>query len=376
MIKRITVWMVSAFFVVTLGCSNTNKQEVKLGAILPLTGDAAPYGSSLKKGMDLAIDELNAKGGINGKKLVVAFEDDRNLPQDGVTAYSKLKSVDKVPMVLGAMFSAVTLAIAPIAERDNVVLLSPTSSDIALTNAGDYIFRIYPSDSYDGDFLGNFAYEKLGARKVAVISMQASSTISVSKMFKKVFEQKGGAIVSEDAFNEGATDYRAILTKLKKQQQDLVFLPAALKESALFLRQAKELGVTARVLGISTLFDPKLIELAGDAAEGVLFSSPAFDATSQAPEIRAFVEAYKSRYTAEPDILGAYGYDTVNIAVVALKSAGASQITAQTIKNGLYKIKDYKGVTGTMGFDDNGDVIKDLKMMTVKNAKFLPYSQN
>ncbi len=372
MLRRFVAWVVPALVVLTLGCSNTNKQEVKLGAILPLTGDAAPYGSSLKKGMDLAIDEVNAKGGINGKKIVVAFEDDRNLPQDGVTAYNKLKSVDKVPTVLGAMFSAVTLAIAPIAERDNIVLLSPTSSDIALTNAGDYIFRIYPSDSYDGDFLGNFAYEKLGARKVAVVSMQASSTISVSKMFKKVFELKGGAIVSEDAFNEGSTDYRAILTKLKKQQQDLVFLPAALKESALFLRQAKELGVTAKVLGISTLFDPKLIELAGDAAEGVLFSSPTFDATSQAPEIRAFVEAYKSRYNAEPDILGAYGYDTVNIAVVALKSAGASQITAQTIKSGLYKIKDYKGVTGTMSFDNNGDVTKELKIMTVRNAKFSP----
>jgi branched-chain amino acid transport system substrate-binding protein len=276
-------------------------------------------------------------------------------------------------MVIGAMFSSVTLAIAPIAERNKIVLLSPTSSDVSLTNAGDYIFRIYPSDSYDGEFLANVAYEKLGAHKAAIVSMQASSTSAISQLFKKVFEGKGGTIVSDDIFNEGATDYRAILTKLKQQQQDIVFLPAALKESALFLRQAKELSMTPKILGISTLYDPKLIELAGDAAEGVLFSSPIFEPSSQSPEIVTFVEAYKSKHKAAPDILGAYGYDAVNVAVESLKFASSGQITSQSIKSGLYEIKGYKGVTGEMSFDSNGDVTKELKIMTVKGAKFTPF---
>ena len=374
--KWFVVLLVSVGLGVSLGCSKTESQEVKFGAILPLTGDGAPYGTALKKGMDLAIEQVNMKGGINGKRLVVAFEDDRNLPQDGVTAFNKLRSVDKVPMVIGAMFSAVTLAIAPIAQKDKIVLLSPTSSDVSLTSAGDYIFRIYPSDAYDGEFLGNFAFDRLQARKVAVISMQASSTISVSQLFKKVFEGKGGTVVSEETFREGTTDFRAALTKIKQQQQDLVFLPAALKEAALVLRQAKELGASAKFLGISTLFDPKLIELAGNAAEGLLFSSPVFDAASQAPEIRAFADAYKGRYKAEPDILGAYGYDTVNISVAALSNAISGQTTPEAIKDALYKIKDYKGVTGLMSFDSNGDVTKELRIMKVSAGKFVPFLQN
>lgn len=373
MLKKLMALMSLVLVIITLGCGKADNQEIKLGAILPLTGDAAPYGSALKKGMDLAVAEINAVGGIRGKKLTIVFEDDRNLPQDGVTAYNKLVSVDKVPMVIGAMFSSVTLAIAPIAERNKVVLLSPTSSDVLLTNAGDYIFRIYPSDSYDGEFLANFAFDKLGARKAAIVSMQASSTTSISQLFKKLFESKGGAVISGNTFNEGATDYRAILTKIKQQQQDIVFLPAALKESTLFLRQAKELSVKPKILGISTLYDPKLIELAGEAAEGVLFSSPIFDPNSQSPEIVTFVEAYKSKHKAAPDILGAYGYDTVNVAVESLKFASSGQITSQSIKSGLYEIKAYKGVTGEMSFDSNGDVTKELKIMTVKGAKFTPF---
>lgn len=373
MIQRLGTWAALGILLATFGCGPAEKGQIIIGAILPLTGDGAPYGTALKKGMDLAIEQVNNKGGINGNRLAVVFEDDRNLPQAGVSAYNKLKSVDKVPMVLGAMFSAVTLAIAPLAERDKIVLLSPTSSDVSLTNAGDYIFRIYPSDSYDGQFLGSFAFDKLGARRVAIVSMQASSTIAVSQLFKKVFQGKGGTIASDDTFREGTTDFRAILTKLKQQQQDVVFVPAALRESALWLRQAKELGVTARFLGISTLFDPQLLKLAGDAANEVMFSSPVFEPTSSTAEIRSFVDAYKTKYGAAPDILGAYGFDTVNVAVDALQRAGGTKTSPEAIKNSLYKIKDYPGVTGQMTFDSNGDVTKELRIMTVRAGQFVPY---
>lgn len=362
--------------VLAIGCERRASQGLKLGAIVPLTGDAAPYGTALKKGMDLAIEEVNAKGGVGGKNVQIVFEDDRNLAQDGVTAFNKLKSVDRVPLVMGAMFSAVTLAIAPIAEKDKVVLLSPTSSDVSLTSAGDYIFRIYPSDAYDGVFLATFAADQLQARKAAILSMQASSTIAVSQLFRTAFEGKGGAVVSEESFKEGTTDFRAVLTKLKDGQQDLVFLPSALREAALLLRQAKELGIKARFLGISTLFDPKLLELAGDAAESVMFSSPVFDPTSEAPQVRAFVSAYKTKYKSDPDILGAYGYDVVNVAVAAAGGAGNESMTADTFKAGLNKIRDFRGATGTMSFDGNGDVTKELRMMAVSAGKFVPFKAN
>jgi len=353
---------------------SSQNQPIKIGAIVPLTGDAAGYGTSLKKGMDLAVEEINKHPDSAGKHLNIVFEDDRNLPQAGVSAFNKLVSVDNVPTVLGAMFSAVTLAIAPIAESQKVVLLSPTSSAIELTTAGDYIFRIYPSDSYDGQYLATFANEKLHAKRVAVVTLQAASTTSISQLFKKLFTDSGGTVVLDETYQTGNTDFRAILTKINEQKPDLVFLAGTLNETAGLLRQAKELGVKNTFLGISTLNDPKFLQLAGDAADGVLFSSPVFDPTSQAPEMTNFVSAYRVQYGQDPDILAGYGYDTVNIAALAINQADKNGgVTPDNIKTALYAIKNYPGVTGKMSFDKNGDVVKDLRIMTVSGGKFVSY---
>lgn len=349
------------------------KSAVTIGAILPLTGDAAGYGVSLKKGMDLAVDELKKQTNSTERRLSIIFEDDRNLPQAGVSAFNKLVSVDRAPMVLGAMFSAVTLAIAPIAESQKVVLLSPTASAIELTSAGDYIFRIYPSDSYDGQYLATFANEKLHAKRVALVTLQAASTTSISQLFKKLFAESGGTVVVDETYQEGNTDFRAILTKVNEQKPDLVFLAGTLKETAVLLRQAKELGVKSTFLGISTLNDPKFLELAGDSAEGVLFSSPMFDPANQSPTMTNFVAAYRAKYDQEPDILAGYGYDTVNIAAAAInQAANKGDVTPHSIRTALSGIADFAGVTGKMSFDKNGDVAKELRIMTVSGGKFVP----
>lgn len=349
-----------------IGCSKKSK-EVKIGAILPLTGNAAIYGSALKKGMELAVEKINDKGGIQNRKLKIIYEDDQGIPKTGVSAFRKLITAHKVPMVIGAMFSAVTLSIAPIAEKEKVVLLSPTSSAVDLTNAGDYIFRIYPSDTYDGIFLANFAYNRLRAKRISVIYLQVASITAVSEVFKEEFEKLGGKVVSMQGYKEGDTKFRTQLLKAKNKKPDIIFIPGYLKEMATLLKQAKELGIKTQFLSISTFYDPKILQLAGNAAERVLFSSPAFDPKSEKPEVKDFVAKYKAKYGNEPDILGGYGYDVVNIAAIALQKG---KITSDDIKEALYVIKDSPGVTGTTSFDPNGDVIKELKMMQVKNGKF------
>ena len=348
--------------------SGRENDEVTVGAILPLTGDAGSYGVGLKRGMDLALDAINLNDGIKGRDLIIAYEDSQADPAKAVSAFNKLRSVDGVPMVLGAMFSAGTLAIAPIAERSKTVLLSPTASAVELTDAGDYIFRIYPSDTYDGIYLAKYARDKLKAKKIAIVFMQTASISAIVDVFRENFEAAGGQVVVAEAYNEGDVDFRSQLTKAKTLQPDVIFIPGYLKEMANLLRQAKELGVEGPFLSISTFFDPKLIELAGNAAEGVGFSAPAFDPESNLPVIKKFVEAFRSKYGQEPDILAAYGYDVVNIAAKALQLA--EDDLPGSIKSALYSIQGFPGVTGETSFDENGDVKKQLRIMYVKDGQF------
>lgn len=350
--------------------SKTDGEEINIGAILPLTGDAGSYGTALKKGMDVAIDGINALGGINGKKLVVVFEDSQADPAKAVSAFNKLRSVDRVPMVLGDMFSSGTLAIAPIAERNKIVLLSPTASAVDLTKAGDYIFRIYPSDTYDGTYLAQFARDKAHAKTVAIVSMQVASIAAVVQVFQSEFEKDGGKVVCSESYKEGDTDFRSQLTKAKVSSPDIIFIPGYLKEMANLLKQAKELGIKTPFLSISTFADPKILSLAGNAAEDVKFSSPAFDTKSTSREMQTFVQMFRKNYNEEPDILSGYGYDVINIAAQALRSSG--EFTPTSIKQALYGITDYPGVTGKTTFDSNGDVVKELRMMSVKNGTFVP----
>lgn len=348
------------------GCSKKDG-EVRVGAILPLTGDAASYGQALKAGMDLALEEINNNGGVGGRDLVVIYEDGQGEPSKSVSAITKLINSDRVPIVIGDMFSASTLAIAPIAERNKVVLLSPTASAIELTNAGDYVFRIYPSDTYDGDFLARYVAGN-NMKKVAVIYLQVSSISSVVETFVSVAREEGVEICSKEGYLEGNRDFRALLLKAKQQQPDAIFIPGYLNEMAVLLKQAKELGISIPFISVSTFYDPKILELAGDAAEGVVFSSPAFDPKSQSAEIESFVKAFKKAYGREPDILAGYGYDVVKIATKAIGNTPDAKSSA--IRDALYSIQDYPGVTGQTSFDQNGDVVKALRMMHVENGEF------
>jgi branched-chain amino acid transport system substrate-binding protein len=374
--KNIILILLLAIFLVSCTKQRENVQStdnVTIGAILPLTGDMASYGKDLKAGMDLAVEEVNKNHLLIGKKLSIIYEDSQGNKVTAITSINKLISNDKTNIVIGDMFSEPTLAIAPIAERNKVVLLSPTASAIELTNAGDYIFRIYPSDSYDGQFLADFAFENLKAKTAAILFLQAKSTLTISDVFKKEFESKGGKIVYSDSYNEGTKDFRSQILKLKQKKQDIVFIPGYLKEMALLLKQSKELGFNAKFLSISTFNDPKILELAGNSAEGVVFSSPYFDSIDQKPVMKEFVYRYRSKYKTDPNILAAYGYDVVDMAVKALSMCSTGINSSANIKQSLYSIKDFPGLTGKMTFDKNGDVKKELKIMKVENGKFVSY---
>lgn len=339
---------------------------IKIGAILPLTGDLSSYATQLKKGMDLATELRNQD---SERKIEILYEDDRGGAKDAVSAYRKLVDVNNVQLVIGGMFSSSTLAIAPAAEKDGRVLLSPTASAIDITDAGDYIFRIYPSDVYDGIFLANYAFDNLCAQSIAILYEQVASVSSISNKFKEIFTSRGGNIVYESGYPSDISDFTSLLMKVKQSKPDLVFIPGNIIPIANLLNQAKNMGIISKFMTISTAYDPKIVELSKSAAEGLLFSAPMFDSDGTSPEMQTFSQQYKEKYGEEPDILGGYGYDVVNIALQGLSHG----VVADSIKNVLYGISDFPGVTGNTTFDKNGDVVKDLKMMTIKNGKFVSY---
>lgn len=345
---------------------NGGGDTIKIGAILPLTGDLSSYATQLKKGMDLATELYNQK---STKKIEILYEDDKGDAKNAISAYRKLVDMNNTQLIIGGMFSSSTLAIAPAAEKDRIVLLSPTASAIELTDAGDYIFRIYPSDIYDGVFLANYAFDILNTKNVAIIYEQVASVSAISQKFNEIYTSKGGNIIYESGYSSDISDFTSILVKVKQANPDLIFIPGNLVPVANLLSQAKSMGINSKFLTISTAYDPKIIELAKSAAEGLLFSAPMFDPNGSSTEMQVFSQQYKKKYGEEPDILGGYGYDVVNIAIQSFSQG----VMSDSIKKALYNISDYPGVTGNTTFDKNGDVVKDLKMMTIKNGTFIPY---
>jgi len=346
------------------------KGEIKIGTVFPLTGDAAVYGESLKNGIELAKEEINAKGGIKGRMINVIYEDDVNVPSTGVSAFRKLVETQNVPVIIGGAGSSVALALAPIANEEKVVLLSPTATAPALTQAGKYFFRTWPSDNYDGGYMAKFAFEKLGLRKVSILYVNNDYGLGIANVFKDDFTKLGGEILNSESYELGATDVRAQLTKIKAQNPEAIYLPGYFKEFSVILRQIRELGIKSKILSVNSFYDPKLLEIAGDAAEGAIFTYPTYDPTSTEPIIKEFVEAYKAKYGKEPDAFAVQGYDALKIIAYAIEQEGYS---ADDIQKGLAQIKDFPAVGGRTTFDENGDVIKPLRILSVENGEFVPF---
>jgi branched-chain amino acid transport system substrate-binding protein len=367
-------WGIAAFAIVLASvliltsCSRSEKaSEIVLGAILPLTGDGAKYGESAQRAIDLGFSEVNSAGGIAGKRVRVVYEDSQGLPEKGVTALQKLITVDNVPAVIGDLFSSVTLAMAPVAERNHVVILSPTSSAPKITYAGDYVFRNCASDIFEGSVMAEAARDRLGISTVAILYINNDYGAGIADVFRKKFTAKGGAIVAEEAFAQGATDFRAQLTKIAAVHPEAAYL-VGYKELGHVLKQATELGIKTKFLSTVMFEDPDILKVAGSAAEGVIYSARAYDPESNDAITRAFVAAFKARYGEVPDIFAAYSYDSAKIMAHALKLGG---MTSDGIKKALYSTKDFHGVFGLISFDKNGDVTQPAFLKTFKDGKFV-----
>ena len=356
-------------FIVTQ--TKREQENIKIGAILPLTGSLAKYGEWSKIAMEIARDEINATGGINGKKLKLLIEDSRSEPKDAVAVFRKLVNIHKVPIIVGLIGSSEVLSCAPVANETKTVLFSTVGASPKITNAGDYVFRERISGTLEVEKIAKVAYNKLDLRNMAVLFINTDYGLSFKDIFVQKFQKLGGKIHLAEGFDQGETDFRTHLTKLKDiKELDGVYLPTHITEGANILKQAKEIGLKIQFLASNAIEGPELIQIAGHATEGVIYTAPWYNPNSPEAHIRRFDDEFFKRSGTHSEMFGAHAYDALKIAAFVIEKAGFNY-NAESIKNGLYQVKNYPGVSGVTTFDKNGDVVKPIAIKKVENGKFV-----
>lgn len=338
------------------------KSVIKVGVIAPLTGDVAQYGNSTKEGIQLRIDEINAEGGINGKKIELIIEDDKGDIQEAVNAYKKLTAKDKVDIIFGAVTSGPSSAVANLANNDKVPMITPTGTSQDITLDKPFVFRTTFTDPFQGAVMGRYAGKK-GFKKVAVLT---NTSIDYSTGLTKSFKeeaQKAGIELVEEKYTSDDKDFKSILTNVKNANVEAIFIPDYYSTIGLIATQAKELGITAQFLG-GDGWDGVQENFAG-VTDGALFASQyASDDTNEI--VQNFIKAYTEKYKKEPNLFAALGYDTASILIDALKNS--KEINGEIIIEAL-KATNLDLVTGKMTFDANNDPQKTATIIEVKEGK-------
>jgi branched-chain amino acid transport system substrate-binding protein len=278
--------------------------------------------------------------------------------------------VDKVPAIVGPVGSSVTLAVAPIAEKEKVVIVSPTATNPRIRTAGDYVFRVVSSDALQGKVLAEVAFAKLGARRAAVLYMNNDYGVGLKDVFEKTFAALGGSIVASEGFQGGDKDFRTQLTKFKARNSDVIFLPGHHTETGLALKQARELGLNVPFLGGDGSLRPELITIAGNAAEGSVFSTMSWGTGTADEAVQSFVSAFEKKYGKKPGVFSALAYDATKVVALAIERGG---VTGPEIQAAMAKIKDFKGATGVTSFDEYGEVEKPFSVFIVRGGEFTPF---
>ena len=343
-------------------------EPIKIGEINPLTGKEAAFGQQAHRGILMAVDEINAHGGVLGRPLVIVAEDNQSKPGDSATVAKKLVSRDKVIALLCGGTSSSCLEIAPLAQSARIPLVATTATAPEVTEKRDYIFRACFIDPFQGAVLAKFSVNTLKAKRVALLtSVSSSYSVGLSKVFRERFTELGGQIAAEQKYAEGDKDFRAQLTAIKAAKADAIAATGFYTESALICKQARDLGITIPIFGGDGWEAPELIEIGGKSVEGTFYASH-YSSSSTAPEVADFVKKYRARFGGEtPDSMAPLAYDATRIVAEAITRAGTTE--GPKLREALAATKDFPGVTGRTTIDPARNASKSAVMLTVKNGK-------
>lgn len=360
---------------VAAGCGGkeaATTNEIRLGANFELTGGVAQYGQSAANGIKLAIKEANAAGGVLGKQIKLVVADNKSEPAEAGNATTKLITQDKVIAIFGPAASSNVLASTQIAQDNKIPLLTPTGTNTKITvdngKVKDFAFRSCFIDPFQGQVMASFAQKTVKAKTAAIyIDSSSDYSKSLSQNFEEVFVKNGGTIVAKEAFLQKDQDFKAALTKIKALNPDVIYIPAYYEEVGKIIKQARELGITAPLLGSDGWDSPKLAEIAGAAALNNTFFTNHYSSQDKDPMVQKFVESYKKEYGQEPDAFAVLGYDGALMMIDAIKRANSTD--SVKIKDALAQTKDLKVLTGTLSLDANHDPIKSAVIIEMKDGK-------
>jgi branched-chain amino acid transport system substrate-binding protein len=372
---RRRAWAVALSFVAAIGllsCAGdqggTDGGEILVGEYGSLTGTAATFGISTKNGIDMAIEETNAAGGVLDRQVRVIVEDDQGRPEEAQTVVTKLITSDRVAAVLGEVASSRTLAAAPVAQQHGIPMITPSSTNPAVTQVGDYIFRVCFIDPFQGYAMAKFATGTLGLTRVAILrDIRNDYSVGLADVFAEEFGKMGGTIVGDESYSEGDTDFNAQLTALKARNPQAIFVPGYYTEVGLIARQARSQGITVPLLGGDGWDSSALVEIGGQALEGSYFTnhnSP----DDPRPEFAQFVSKYQAKYGERPDALAGLAYDAAMVLFDAMRRAGTTE--PEALRDAIAQTTDFPGVSGVITIGPDRNAIKPLVVVEVRGGQF------
>ncbi len=349
-------------------CSSNREKSIRIGSTVPLTGEAATWGNYTKNGAELAEEEYNNSVKNGQPKVDIIFEDTKANARDGINAFNKLVNIDKVSSIIDDAVSSVTLAIAPIAKEKKIVIISTGATNPKLSGISPYYFRVWNSDYEEGLFSSNYAYNKMGYRKIAVLAIENDYGQGLSDVFIKNFKELGGTITDVETYKQGSLQFRNQLLKIKNTNPQAIYLVSYPEETPQILIQKQNLKISQQIIGTVPLEDKSVVQKAKNASEGVIFPYP----TKPTGEIvDKFNTAYKKRFGQDPGTTSAEGYDAARLLIEAILHKGTD---GDSIKEYLRNLKDWPGASGTITFDSNGDVHKPMVMKKIQNGNFVVIS--
>ncbi|MCU1348563.1 MAG: receptor family ligand-binding protein [Acidobacteria bacterium] len=354
--------------------AGTGTGEILVGEYGSMTGAQATFGTSTHEGITLAMEEINAAGGVNGRKIAVKTEDDQSKQDEAANAVTKLISQNNVVAVLGEVASSASLAAGPICQSNKVPMITPSSTNDEVTRKGDYIFRMCFIDSYQGENQAKFAKKWCEQNKkplnVAILTdVKSDYSQGLGKVFTNTFTGLGGKIVATNSYSNGDSDFRSQLTAVKAVNPSLIFVPGYYTDIGQIASQSRDLGISQPLLGGDGWESPKLIEIGGKALEGSFYTNHYF-VGDPAPVVHDFVTKYEKRWGHKPDALAALGYDAMKVLGDAMKRA--TRIEGAALRDAIAQTKDFAGVTGkiTLGPDRN-PIGKRLVVEQIKDGQLV-----
>ncbi|HEY8994337.1 MAG TPA: ABC transporter substrate-binding protein [Lacunisphaera sp.] len=344
--------------------------SIKIGQYGAFTGKEAAFGLASRKGVILAVEEVNAAGGLLGRKVELLTEDNQSKAGESATIAKKFVSRDKVVAVLGGNPSSNSLEAAPVYQNAKIPMIAISSTNPRVTETGNFIFRVCFIDPFQGAVLAKFARDTLHASRAGLLtSVNNAYSVGISKVFRERFTAAGGTIAAEQKHSEGDKDFRAQLTALKNAGVDAIFHSGNYTEGALICIQARQLGLDVPIFGGDAWEAPQLIEIGGRAVEGTYYSTHA-SPDSTALAMQHFIAKFRARWDGEtPDSIAALGYDAALLLFDALKRAGTTDSAA--LRDAIATTRDFSGATGRITIDAQRNASKSAVILTVKDGKFV-----